>query len=199
MVHTGTANQGHYFSYIRDPSLDPSPSPPTRYPSDDDDDGPSGGGGESIPSADNRGSGTSTAATANAASPAARDGAAPPLSQSTPPAGSGAGAGRVGGVDGHGKKAKGSQKWNWSQKWCEFNDTVVKEWSVEGRRRRGNDAGAVGGDPAAAAGRSGSRLGLENDCFGGQQTMQVSYDGRNGHSLSFLVGLRVCVLRMPWL
>lgn len=56
-------------------------------------------------------------------------------------------------------------------KWCEFNDTVVKEWTVEGRRRRGTGKGEGEKD---GAGGSGSRIGgLETDCFGGQQTMHV--------------------------
>lgn len=219
VVHTGTANQGHYFSYIRDPNLDagrspsaindggegddgdgmaagfspapPSPSagsssisissPSTTSLSVDDNSGSSSAGGDERKEA--AAAGTAAAAAANAAGATAHDEGA--VSVASSPLMRAAGgrelpgeavevavaatgeARGAGGSDGQGKKEKARG----SNKWCEFNDTVVKEWEVEGRRRGGEEPenGGSGG-----GGSGGGRLGgLEMDCFGGQQTMQV--------------------------
>lgn len=52
--------------------------------------------------------------------------------------------------------------------WCEFNDTIVKEWRANGGNSAKDNDKDVGGRMS----------GLEVDCFGGQQNMQVSSDWR---------------------
>lgn len=193
MVHTGTANQGHYFSYIRDPKLDAgdgddesmatgfSPAPPpspsagsssTSSPSTTSlsvDDNTSGGSSSSSTGGGGGGAAGAAVETRSPATTARDEGASPLLSTPGESNGEaaavavavagGAGEVRAVGLDGQGQAAT-------SNKWCEFNDTMVKEWEVEGRRR--------GGDAGESGGGGGGRLGgLEMECFGGQQTMQV--------------------------
>lgn len=208
MVHTGTANQGHYFSYIRDPKLDkresppdvngnptriidgcnvdqtippppvlaspPSPdaesattSPSTTSLSADDNSGHSGHSGSAEDDEVNQATTTTTGIAAAISTATASEGgttASPPV--------------MLPGFD-DGKCVSGGnpsvQRTADEQKedghhWREFNDTVVKEWAVEGRRG-GNEAGQADTDGGDGVGRAG---GLSTDCFGGQQTMQVT-------------------------
>ncbi|CAM9938006.1 unnamed protein product, partial [Choristocarpus tenellus] len=139
VVHLGTANQGHYFSYIRDReledlgkvNLDESILEPCLWGSEagarrrgEDNSSEDRSGPERIP-------GTVSSVMT--------------------------GTGEVYGLDLDSNLGK--------QKWCEFNDTIVKEWKVLGPATGGGDdgTGRVGG---------GTGHGLEASCFGGQQLMQ---------------------------
>ncbi|CAM9654625.1 unnamed protein product, partial [Ectocarpus fasciculatus] len=76
------------------------------------------------------------------------------------------GAGDAGEAGGGGADVDGK---GGAPQWCEFNDTMVKEWAVAGRRA-GSEAGEGGKEEG---GGGGGRIGgLSTDCFGGQQTMQ---------------------------
>lgn len=200
MVHTGTANQGHYFSYIRDPKLDARNSPPDAgenpcetndsckadqpvppplirksSPSPDAESATTSPRTTSL-STDNSGHSTSvggddvsqpattttgTAAAISAALAPESDMAVSPLP--VYPVGDDGNlvSGGTSGVRG----AADDQR-EGGHHWCEFNDTVVKEWAVEGRRG-GNEVTQADADGGGRVG------GLSTDCFGGQQTMQV--------------------------
>lgn len=170
VVHTGTANQGHYFSYIRDPHLGAAAaaaaaSQPstcakkqTRIPPRQSGCAESTAVGakrtDSLADCVDRGS--VEVETERADGGVGVDGAAgSAFSEGVACLGdkkcSGAGAAAGAGV---------------KQTWCEFNDTIVKEWGVDGRQ-----------DSVEGAGNGGRVGGLEMDCFGGQQTMQVRVVG----------------------
>lgn len=218
VVHTGTANQGHYFSYIRDPNVQDEGRPRSdTFVSGTGKDGGNNSGRASLvrssPSSpavqsstsspsttslsvdDSSGGGGSSAGGNEAKEPAAasslhEDGAvSSPLPPSVPEDGERVGPGGVSVARGAVRAADsdGQGKGKRSHRWCEFNDTVVKEWAAEGRRREDEKVGAGGSD-----GRIG---GLETDCFGGQQTMQVSRR-RQGQDMLGLFPFRLFVICM---
>lgn len=173
-MHTGTANQGHYFSYIRDPNLDAAPPSggedvvqPRSSPLPPPPPAPAESPSTTSLSVDDSGGST--------AGDEMKDVGASPQEgpEESVPGVLGLDERVLGGVEGvavpaaaavasggRGGEVKGTQTW------CEFNDTVVKEWGVAGRR------GVVVGEGARDE-EGGTVGGLEVDCFGGQQTMQV--------------------------
>lgn len=76
---------------------------------------------------------------------------------------------RDGVIGNGGNTGTGGDRGQGEETWCEFNDMIVKEWGISGREAV-IEEGVRGGDEGSS-GRSG---GLEVDCFGGQQTTQVS-------------------------
>lgn len=171
VVHTGTANQGHYFSYIRDPDLGAAAAAAVQQSQ------------SSHSGAANNSSNSGAAAAGTRAASRAHDGGrqtgdidegmAVDGAEERPDGVVDSGASGAGGLFSEGSGCPGDKKGGGvggvvgtkgveeKQMWCEFNDTIVKEWEVNGRRD-GPDGG-------------GTRIGgLEIDCFGGQQTMQVS-------------------------
>lgn len=224
VVHTGTANQGHYFSYIRDPNLDLSSDnsrsnssnaaaaaaeavascgtatpPPLSQPlvaesasttslSVDDSGGsttgddakeemPDSSSDRAVPTTRDRDAAGDDAAASGGVGDVDDVAAVRVGGESVPAGVVGIGAGGEGG-------GGGGPEGNKERAWCEFNDTVVKGWNVEGR--------AWNEDMQGGRDSGGSRIGgLEGDCFGGQQTIQVGAGGTGrGGRCGLLLSLR---------
>lgn len=174
MVHTGTANQGHYFSYIREPSSS----------SDSDNGGNWVRSSHVTSSPPAAGSPSTTSLSVSVDSSAEStigdeakeggdgelEGAAMPTafqSEVLSPDSDGGVPRAMEGVIVNGYVEEGEE-----DGWCEFNDTIVKEWRVNG----GNNAKDKDKDKDLG----GRMSGLEADCFGGQQNMQVGSELRRG-------------------
>lgn len=196
VVHRGTANQGHYFSYIRDPELGNTAAKSKCYPARSPTattelDAPTCGRGiaEEGSSARDHGSGgdlqsgpetkgvvpdggvvaevkeedqgpRSSVDTRGHETGVVESAAGVRVATATA-AGSAQDAGGGAGCEFTRAHEAEQEK---EGKWCEFNDTIVKEWSIGGKRGAEDVSGA---EIATLAG-------LEVECFGGQQTMQVS-------------------------
>ena len=182
VVHTGTANQGHYFSYIRHPSIpDPGldnqathasshgasanpvdtdtpmpPPPPAGSPSTTSlslsVDGSAGSGSAAGDEAKEAGEGLDGATTPSPISCPAPD---------DPPGGVAQDVDDVVASEVNVSADVEEAGDTDDDDWCEFNDTIVKEWRTH-----------VTGD-VSKDGVDGRMSGLEADCFGGQQNMQV--------------------------
>lgn len=166
VVHTGTANQGHYFSYIREPGNSSNSDNGGRWVrSSPVTQGPPAAGSSSTTSLSVSVDGSAESTIGDEAKEggdAGLEGAAmPPAEVSCPDPDSDGGVPCATGIviEGEGEE----------DRWCEFNDTIVKEWR------------ATGGNTARDKDKDHGRMsGLEADCFGGQQNMQVSSDWRGG-------------------
>lgn len=157
VVHTGTANQGHYLSYIRDPDLGEASQFNPHHHRHERTCQRVGAGNAASSSSGSRANHREKTGESELSSGSGEEAADGFVETSEAdcldPCQRGGKNGPVGGCKGLGNVGK--------QTWCEFNDTIVKEWEVAGRRDtvEGSDNGRIGG--------------LEIDCFGGQQTMQV--------------------------
>ncbi|CAM9294212.1 unnamed protein product [Scytosiphon promiscuus] len=197
VVHTGTANQGHYFSYIRDPKLHATKSPSSGIngTSDEANNRCNAHTHTPVPPPTVLGSPPSSAADSATTSPSTTSlstddnsghsgsaggedvrqpttvgtAAAAAVSAATAPEGEINASSPSRSLEGDDGSADDRREGGYH--WCEFNDTVVKEWAVEGRR--GANEVAQGDTNSGGVGKVG---GLSTDCFGGQQTMQQETD-----------------------